>query len=312
MDERSFSAGCAWVRDNYIPIDQASIPITDTGFTRSDVTYDVVAVWDGCFFRLQDHLDRFERAWRGLNMNPPLSKERIRHVLHRCVEKTGLRNAYVEMMVTRGIPESADRDPRKFRNQFYAFAIPYVWIANEAEQKRGIKLVIATQTERISPRSVDPTIKNFHWGDLTRGLFEALEREAKTAVLLNADGDVTEGPGFNIFAYCDGRLITPASGVLLGITRKTVLELADEQGIDCEVGRLNPKQLLAADEVFLTSTAGGIMPVSSIDGVLIGRGDPGPVTQMFRELYWQAHRNPKWTEKINYPQVTPALSQLAS
>lgn len=311
MDNESFSAGCAWVGEKYLPIDQASIPITDTGFTRSDVTYDVVAVWDGKFFRLQEHLDRFEKSWTALDMNPPLSKTRMRHVLHKCVEKSGLANAYVEMMVTRGVPPAGDRDPRNFQNRFYAFAIPYVWIAQEHEQLAGLKLIVARTTERISSRSVDPTVKNFHWGDLTKGLFEALSKDAKTAVLLNADGNVTEGPGFNLFAFVDGRLITPASGVLLGITRQTVLELADEQGIDCEIGTLTEQQLFSADEIFLTSTAGGIMPVTSLDDAQVGNGVPGPVSMSLRELYWQAHRMPKWTEDVVYPNEATNISSLA-
>jgi len=311
MEDTSFSAGCAWIKDKYVPIDDAAIPITDTGFTRSDVTYDVVAVWEGKFFRLEEHLTRFEKSWKALGMNPPLSKNRMRHVLHKCVEKSGLTNAYVEMMVTRGSPAAGDRDPRNFKNQFYAFAIPYVWIAEEHEQLAGLKLVIAKSAQRISPHSVDPTVKNFHWGDLTKGLFEALALDAKTAVLLDADNNVTEGPGFNLFAFAKGRLITPATGVLLGITRQTILELADEQGVDCETGILSAKQLLGADEIFLTSTAGGVMPVSSLDGRLIGDGVPGPVTMMLRELYWQAHTRPEWTEDVAYPDESKNVSSLA-
>lgn len=310
MDRNVFSDGCAWINEDYMPIEQASIPITDTGFTRSDVTYDVVAVWDGKFFRLQEHLDRFEKAWTALGMTPPVSKSRMRHILHQCVEKTGLVNAYVEMMVTRGVPPAGDRDPRNFKNRFYAFAIPYVWIAEEQEQLSGLKLIVARSAERISSRSVDPTVKNFHWGDLTKGLFEALSKGAKTAVLLDAEGHVTEGPGFNLFAFVNGRLITPATGVLQGITRRTVLELAEEQGIDCETGVLTEQQLFAADEIFLTSTAGGVMPVISVDEKQLGDGTPGPVTMSLRELYWQAHQWPKWTENVSYPNEAAKLLAL--
>ena len=311
MSEAYFADGCAFIKNKYVPIAEAAIPITDTGFTRSDVTYDVVAVWDGRFFRLKDHLDRFENSWTALGMRPPVSKERMRNILHQCVAKSGLRNAYVEMLVTRGVPPAGDRDPRNFINQFYAFAIPYVWIASEEEQLQGIELVIAKSTERISPRSVDPTVKNFHWGDLTRGLFEALEAGAKTAVLLDGQGNVTEGPGFNVFAFADGRLITPQTGVLEGITRKTILQLATEQGIDCEVGQLSAGQLLTADEVFLTSTAGGVMPVIRVDEVTIGAGSPGPVTLSLRELYWQAHHEERWTEEVAYDGQDGTVSRLA-
>ncbi|MGR8947917.1 MAG: aminotransferase class IV [Gammaproteobacteria bacterium] len=310
MSDSSFADGCAFIRGEYLPIADATIPITDTGFTRSDVTYDVVAVWDGKFFRLQDHLERFAASWTALGMNPLLSPPEIRQILHDCVARSELRNAYVEMLVTRGVPPAGDRDPRNFINQFYAFAVPYIWIAAEDEQLTGVDVVIAKSVERISTRSVDPTVKNFHWGDLTRGLFEALQSGAKTAVLLDAAGNVTEGPGFNVFAFIDGRLLTPASGVLLGITRKTILELATEQGIDCEVGDLSADQLLNADEVFLTSTAGGVMPVRKLDNRVVGDGTPGPVTMLLRELYWQAHKDGRWTETVRYDDKK--ISRLAS
>ena len=312
MSESRFADGCAFINDQYVPIAEAAIPITDTGFTRSDVTYDVVAVWQGSFFRLKDHLDRFENSWTALGMRPPVSRTEMGRILHQCVALSGLKDAYVEMMVTRGVPPAGDRDPRNFRNRFYAFAIPYIWIASEPEQQNGIDAIIATTSERISPRSVDPKVKNFHWGDLTRGLFEALEAGAKTAVLLDNDGRVTEGPGFNVFAFLDGRLITPETGVLEGITRKTVIELATEQGIDCEVGGLTAEQLLGADEVFFTSTAGGVMPVRKVDDTIIGDGTPGPVTMSLRELYWQAHFDDRWTEKVVYERDDVNISRLAS
>ena len=231
MPDTRFADGCAWIEGDYAPVGEARIPILDTGFTRSDVTYDVVAVWNGKFFRLDDHLDRFERSWTRLRMRPELSREEMREILAECVRRSGLREAYVEMILTRGIPPQGSRDPRLFRNRFYALAIPYVWIVKPADQETGTHLVIASQTVRISPASVDPTVKNFHWGDLQRGLFEAFDRGGYTAVLLNAEGQITEGPGFNIFAYDGTTLLTPASGALEGITRRTVLELAEEQGI---------------------------------------------------------------------------------
>ncbi|MEM7468365.1 MAG: aminotransferase class IV [Pseudomonadota bacterium] len=312
MQNSDFRDGCAFVRGNFVPIADAMIPITDTGFTRSDVTYDVVAVWDGKFFRLQQHLDRFEKSWQAIDMRPGVNQAQVREVLHQCVSKSGLRNAYVEMLITRGVPTAGERDPRNFINQFYAFAIPYIWIADAQEQQQGVDLVISKTAERISPQSVDPTVKNFHWGDLNRGLREALEAGAKTAVLLDNDGWVTEGPGFNIFAFVDGRLVTPASGVLLGITRQTILDLANEQGIDCEIGELGVKQLQSADEIFLTSTAGGVMPVRSLDGQVVGEGKPGPLTMSLRELYWREHGGDRWTEPVAYGDPQTKISLLAS
>ncbi len=139
----AYAAGCAWVEGEYLPIADARIPITDTGFTRSDCTYDVVAVWHGRFFRLDAHLARFECSWQALRLSPPLDREAMADVLHECVRRSGLHEAYVEMIVTRGSPPPGVRDPRRFANRFYAFAIPYVWIATREVQARGLHLAIA-------------------------------------------------------------------------------------------------------------------------------------------------------------------------
>ena len=139
-------------------------------------------------------------------------------VLAQLVRLSGLRDAYVEMIATRGLVVS--RDPREFENRFYAYAIPFVWISPAAQQEEGGLHLIISSVERISDRSVDPTVKNFHWGDLTRSLFEAFDAGARHAVLVDRDGNVTEGAGFNIFVVRDGALATPGRGVLLGIHAK--------------------------------------------------------------------------------------------
>jgi branched-chain amino acid aminotransferase len=298
MNER-YSSGCAWVEDEFVPIAEARIPILDMGFSRSDCTYDVVAVWEGGFFRLEDHLERFERSCLCLQLQPP-PREEIRRIVFECVRRSGLRNAYVEVIATRGVPLSGQRDPRAIRNRFYAYAIPYVWIATPDKQAQGLKLVVARGVERIAPRAVDPTVKNFHWGDLVRGQFEAYDRGGDTVVLLDAEGHVTEGPGFNLFAWTRGVLLTPADGVLLGITRRTVLELAALGGIPTRVTRFDVDVLRNAEELFATSTAGGVMPVVMLDGVAVGDGTPGPLTRQLSARYWEAHRAGPWVEPVSY------------
>ncbi|MFQ5984949.1 MAG: aminotransferase class IV [Alphaproteobacteria bacterium] len=279
------SAGVAFVDGKYVPILEARISLLDWGFLKSDVTYDVVHVWKGLFFRLDDHLDRFERSVAGLRMTLPYSRVEIADILNECVRRARLHDAYVQVACTRGIPPSGVRDPRQCCNRFYAFAIPFVWIASEAQRARGVHLVVSS-VQRIPPGAVDPTIKNFHWGDFTRALFEAYERGGELPVLLGADGNVTEGPGYNIFAVHAGRVTTPERGVLLGITRRTVIELCDELNVTAEVRPLSAPALQAAAEVFLSSTAGGIMPVAKIDGRPVGDGAPGLVTTRLHDLYW--------------------------
>ncbi|MEM9515866.1 MAG: aminotransferase class IV [Actinomycetota bacterium] len=299
-DLSRFAAGCAWVRGEYVPIRDAGVPLIDAGFSRSDVTYDVVAVCDGRFFRLEEHLDRFERSMAGLRLNLGHDRSQIAEILHECVRRAGLRDAYVDMIATRGWPPRGGRDPRSFKNQFYAYAVPYIWIVEPEQQSAGSHLVVARDTVRIPSRSVDPTIKNFHWGDLTRGSFEAYDRGGTLAVLPDLDGNLTEGPGFNLFLVVDGELHTPDAGVLEGITRRTVLELATEIDIPTSVAPIPTATADVADEAFVTSTAGGVMPVTTIDDRPLGDGTPGPITTRLRDAYWAAHDDPRWTTPVEY------------
>ena len=138
-------------------------------------------------FRLDDHIDRLLRGCARIHLTPPLHREQIREVLIECVRRSGLRESYVEAIVTRGLARSGVRDRRQYKAQFYAHAVPYVWISEPDQQTVGIDLVVARDTIRIPAGSVDPTVKNFHWGDLTRGMFESFDRGAMTAVLPDAN-----------------------------------------------------------------------------------------------------------------------------
>ena len=296
---RALANGCAFVDGDYVPVAEARIPILDWGFVRSDVTYDVVAVWQSRFFRLQDHLDRFLRGIGELRMTSPYDRDAIATILHGCVRQAALTNAYVEMILTRGIPPAGSRDPRQCRNRFYALAVPYVWIVPPERQALGAHLVVS-RVPRIPPESVDPTVKNFHWGDMMRGVFEAFDRGGEVVVLPDGHGNITEGPGFNLFAVVDGRLITPARGVLLGITRQTVIELAEALPIEVDVRALGERELRAADEIFITSTAGGVMPVTCLDGLAVGDGHPGPITARIQRRYWKAHEDPRYSTPVAY------------
>ena len=282
----AFPAGAAYIDGRYMPIGEAAIPITDWGYRRSDVTYDVVGVWGGAFFRLDDHIARFRASMGTFRFNPRESDDEIRAVLHRCVALTGLREAYVAMDCLRGRPApGAVYHPVNARNYIAAFAIPWVWVVSPAVQERGAHLVIA-ETLRIPSDAVDPTAKNFHWADLTRGQFEAHDRGADFCLLLDRDGDVTEGPGFNVFFVIDGRVVTPDAGVLEGITRRSVFELCDGLGLPWEARRVSAAEAREADEIFLSTTAGGVMPAARIDGRIMGNDRPGPVSTAVREAFW--------------------------
>lgn len=293
------TAGIAWQRGAFIPAAEASVSPFDLGFTRSDVTYDVVHVWDGSFFRLEHHLDRFLASVAALRMKLPVDRDGLREILMGCVSRSGLRDAYVGMVCTRGRPPLGSRDIRLCENQLLAYALPFVWIADPATQARGTHAVISS-IPRIPPESVDPTVKNYHWLDMERSLFEAYDRGADTVILLGTDGNVTEGPGFNVFAVVNGTVVTPDRGVLEGITRQTVIDICREGGTPLEIRPISRKEFLEADEVFLSSTAGGVMPVTRLEDRILGNGAPGAVTMALRGAYWARHRDARDLTPVAY------------
>ena len=296
-DHNPYVHGSAFVDGEFCPIGEARIPLLDLGFTRSDATYDVVHVWNGRFFRLDVHLERFRASCDKMRFDLGYSTDDMADILHRIAALTGLKDLYVNITATRGPLPPGERNPLNCRNRLYAYAIPFVWIARPEDQETGIDLIVAS-ARRVPMASFDQTIKNYQWGDLTSSLFEAAERGAKIAVLPDGDGNVTEGPGINIFAYKDGVLMTPDTGVLQGITRRTALELADGLNIETRVEPLAEETLRSCDEIFLTSTAGGIMPVRTLDGEPVGDGTPGPLATRLRQLYWEAHDDPEFSEPV--------------
>ncbi len=295
-----YSQGAAYVRGQYVPIGEAAVPLTDWGFLRSDATYDVVTVWDGAFFRLDAHLERFLASCARFRLDPGRTAEQITAVLEECVRLSGLRSSYVEMIVTRGQPPWGSRDPRQAANQFYAFAVPYVWIANEAQRAQGLNLVVS-DVQRIPASSVDPRAKNYHWNDLTMGLLGALDAGGDTVVLSDAAGNVVEGPGFNVFCVnAEGAIVTPAEGVLEGVTRRTVIEMAQALGLPLQVRALPAGELRGAREAFLSTSGGGVLPVTRVDGRPVGDGSVGPVVRQLVQTYWDWHRDPRYSRPVRY------------
>ena len=298
-DHRSYPPGVAYMDGQYLPIHEAKLSVLDYGFLHSDATYDVAHVWGGAFFRLGDHLDRFFRGMDALHMSIPYNKLQIMEILHNCVALSKFKNAYVEFICTRGTSPNFSRDPRNAENRFIAFAIPFGSVASKEQLESGLHLAI-TDIVRIPPSSVDPTVKNYHWLDMVKGLYAAYERGADTAILIDVNGNVSEGPGFNIFSINNGKVSTPEASVLLGITRQTIFDICEELEVRCHAQVVTVDKLKTADEVFITSTAGGVMPVTRIDDQPIASGNIGPLSNRIMDTYWQMHNEGKHRDPVKY------------
>lgn len=291
--------GVGYIDGEYRARGDVALPTTDIGFKLCDMAYDAVHVRDGRFFRLEDHLDRFWNAIEKRRFNFPHSREQTRDILIECVRRSGLRDSMTMLIATRGDLAGPGFDLRTCRGRFIAWADPYYGVISEEQAAEGVPVVIST-VPRVPGDSIDPTVKNFARIDFAEALFEAYDRGCEHALLLDHDGHVTEGRGWNVFAVFGGTLVTPESGVLEGITRRTVLELCEQTNLEPRVTVLRGDELRTADEVFMASTAGGLMPVNRIDDSRIGNGTPGPVTRRLTELYWGLHQNPEYTTAVAY------------
>ena len=300
----AFDGGAAFADGELVPLGEAKVSLFDWGFTR-----------------IGRHLRRGQRlAGRVLpagRPHCPLRGQfwpscgcRCRSAPPSCgrscmpaVRAGGLQDAYVAMVCTRGVPPRGARDPRLAQNRFYAYALPYVWIAPPDKQRAGIDLHIS-QRQRIAPASVDPTVKNYHWLDLVQALFDGYDQGRDTSCVVDALGHITEGPGFNIFMVNGGTVSTPDSGVLEGISRRTVIELCARLSLPLQQRRIPQAELRAADEVFLSSTGGGVLPIARIDGQPLRLAQPGPVTARLQKAYWDAHADAAWRDPVDYGAAT--------
>ncbi len=289
--EPDFAFGAAFVADRFCPVFEASIPIIDLGFMHADAVYDVVSVSRGMFFKLEQHQARFARACEKIRLRNPYTREQEANILHEMVARAGLRDAYVWWTVTRGAPPLGRNemiDPDKFENRFYGFATPFIFMFEDEQRAQGVDLIVSRDYIRIPPRAVDPTAKNFCWLDMQMALFEAGDKHADWAVLADEEGYLAEATGANIFAVVDGTVVTPDSGCLEGITRQSTMELCRELSIPVAARLVHADELKVAEEVFMTTTAGSIMPVRSVDEKAVGKhGGAGEISLRLHNLYWE-------------------------
>jgi len=281
------SGGCVFTNGEFVAPEDATMSIFDYGFTWGDSVYDVTSVWRGWFFRLDEHLERFERSCEAFRLSCPYPRRELEGILAECVDRAGLEDAYVKVEVTRGTTPEQSRDIRLAENRFTAYAIPFVWIWGEAKCRDGAAIHLCRRFQRISSSAVDQRRKNYNRADLVQGRLDAYDAGCDDAVLVGPDGALAEGFGWNIVLVRGGRLASPDWNVLEGGTRQAVQEICEDEGLEFELRRVEPEELAEADEVFATTTAGGVMPIVVLDGDDVGSGSPGPITRRLQQEYWQ-------------------------
>lgn len=263
---------------------QATLSIFDRGMLYGDAVFETAFAWNGFIFKLDRHLHRLERSLRAVCIDLPLALDELKTAIIETVRRNRLRTAYVKWIVTRGMGPGVLLDPTGCVPSVFVFAREYLSLTDPAKAAAGISVKIAS-VKRTPHECLDPRIKNTNYLNLILARIEALKGGYDDALMLDTQGRLTEAPGYNIFIVKDGGVRTPAEEVLEGVTRETALELCADLGIPAAARALHAYDAYTADELFLTSTAGGFVPVRAVDGRRVGDGRPGPTFRRLKEAY---------------------------
>jgi branched-chain amino acid aminotransferase len=271
---------------------EAVIPVLDHGFLYGEGIYEVVRTYDGRPFLFDRHLRRMRRSADMIALRLPFTDAelaaRVRETIGAFHRQPGVRptqDVYVRILVTRGVGELS-YDPASCRTPSIVVIVkPFIGHPPEVYEK-GVKVALVPIV-RNHPSSINPLIKSNNLLNNALAAQEAFRRGAFDAVMRNYRGEISECSISNLFVVKDGILLTPPldAGLLAGITREFVIELAPEAGVPVKEAALRDPDLLGADESFLTSSTQEIVPIVRVDDAVIGTGRPGPITGRLRDLY---------------------------
>jgi branched-chain amino acid aminotransferase len=275
-----------YVNGKFYPESKAVVSIFDHGLLYGDGVYDTMCSWNFSIFRLEEHVDRLYRSAHAVKLKIPLTKKKFAETIVETVRRSGLRNAYIKCVVTRGVGPQPLLDPRGCKTTVVIFCRPYMWLAGSSKGE-GLRCKI-TSVRQIPNDSLSRKVKNLNYLNFVLAKIEAIETGFDNALMPNQTGDVLEGPGLNLFLVKEGELITPpAEEILEGITRAAVFEIADELGIPVWTERISSYDCYTADEAFFCSTAGGVVPIVDIDGRKIGTGRMGRISKLIEKTYFE-------------------------
>jgi D-alanine transaminase len=271
-----------YVNGHYLPEDEGKISIFDRGFLFADGIYEVTAVVSGKLIDYEPHMERLERSLSEIRMAWPCSKAELRGMHDELIVRNKLDQGWVYMQITRG---AADRDfkfPEEAKPTLVGFTQSKPLLDNP-DARTGVKVVTVPDI-----RWMRRDIKSVMLLAPVLGKQAAYEAGAFEAWMIE-DGHVTEGTSSNAYIVRNGRVITrPLSNhILAGVTRRSLLKLAEDAGVVIEQRRFTLQEAYEADEAFLTSASNFVLPIVEIDGNRIGGGQPGPVARKLRSLFIQ-------------------------
>ena len=293
--EKAVAEPIIYIDGGFEPLSVARISPLDQGFLLGDGIFDVVSAWDSKIFMLDAHLDRFFDSMRAARLETRLSRKQWVDAIIETTRRNALADASVRFILTRGVPDGVVADPRQIQPTEMIWAAPYIFLADEEKRSTGIRIMISSM-RGFAPDTLDPRFKCLDRLNSQLIRLEALEAGYDDAVWLDGHGYVAEAAASNIFVVKNDEIFTPQTGILRGITRATVLELAERGGIPHRESQLTAFDLYSADEVFTCSTAGGPLPVREVSGRAIAA--TGPITERISELYWQMRAEGEYSTPI--------------
>ncbi len=263
----------------------AKISVFDHGLLYGDGVFEGIRAYNGRVFKLKEHIDRLFYSAKAILLDIPMSHEKISRAVIETCRANKLRDAYIRLVVTRGIG-TLGLNPRSCKNPSVIIIAGKIQVYPAELYARGMEIV-TVPTVRNLHSAVNPAVKSLNYLNNILAKIEANTAGVEEAVMLNAEGFVSECTADNLFIIKNGEVFTPplSAGALYGITRQTVIELARQSGVKVTEPNLTRYDLFNADECFLTGTGAEIMPVIKIDGRVIGNGKPGALTRKLVSEY---------------------------
>ena len=269
-----------YINGKFYSKEDAKISVYDHGLLYGDGVFEGMRTYSGKVFRLAEHIDRLYESARAILLTIPMSKQDLIDAVKKTVELSGLSDSYIRLVVTRGAG-SLGLDPNRTSDPQIIIIVDLIALYDRKYYDEGLKIITAS-TIRNHPAALSPRIKSLNYLINIMAKIEGLQAGCMEAIMLNHKGEVAECTGDNIFIVKHGHLLTPPTdaGILEGITRNAILELAKELKIPAREATLTRHDLLVADECFLTGSAAEVIPVVSIDSRPIGLGNVGQTTKL--------------------------------
>lgn len=261
-----------------VPKEQATVSVFDHGLLYGDGIFEGIRAYNGCVFKLQEHIDRLFESAHTIMLTIPMTKKEIEEAVVKTLQANKLADAYIRLVVTRGTGDLG-LDPRKCPQATVFIITDSIVLYPREFYEKGLSIV-TVPTMRNMPETLNPSIKSLNYLNNIMAKIEAANAGSVEAIMLNNQGYVVECTGDNIFIVKKGKLITTPAyiGALEGITRNAIIALAKKRGIFCEERILTRHELFNADEMFLTGTAAEVVPVVEVDKRRIAEGKPGRIT----------------------------------